>query len=109
LGGALVVAVPWAVAFADVPARLLRKWRRRKDEKKRQLAGGGVSFATVLGGPGRNRTTDTRIFNPLLYRLSYQAKVANYSRPKHECKSWQRFRLIFYAAAPFFVSGSNID
>ena len=25
------------------------------------------------GGPGRNRTTDTRIFNPLLYRLSYQA------------------------------------
>jgi hypothetical protein len=28
-----------------------------------------------LGGPGRNRTTDTRIFNPLLYRLSYQAKI----------------------------------
>jgi hypothetical protein len=28
----------------------------------------------VLGGPGRNRTTDTRIFNPLLYQLSYQAK-----------------------------------
>jgi hypothetical protein len=26
-----------------------------------------------FGGPGRNRTTDTRIFNPLLYRLSYQA------------------------------------
>ncbi len=32
-----------------------------------------------LGGPGRNRTTDTRIFNPLLYRLSYQAKEVNYS------------------------------
>jgi hypothetical protein len=31
-----------------------------------------------LGGPGRNRTTDTRIFNPLLYRLSYQAKRWNY-------------------------------
>ncbi len=27
-----------------------------------------------FGGPGRNRTTDTRIFSPLLYRLSYQAK-----------------------------------
>ena len=25
------------------------------------------------GGLGRNRTTDTRIFSPLLYRLSYQA------------------------------------
>ena len=34
----------------------------------------------VLGGPGRNRTTDTRIFNPLLYRLSYQAKDADYSK-----------------------------
>jgi hypothetical protein len=34
--------------------------------------------------------------------------VANYSRPKHECKSRRRFRLIFYAAAPFFVSWSNI-
>ena len=28
-----------------------------------------------LGGLGRNRTTDTRIFNPLLYRLSYRAKL----------------------------------
>ena len=26
------------------------------------------------GGLGRNRTTDTRIFNPLLYQLSYQAE-----------------------------------
>ena len=25
------------------------------------------------GGLGRNRTTDTRIFSPLLYQLSYQA------------------------------------
>jgi putative phage-type endonuclease len=28
------------------------------------------------GGLGRNRTTDTRIFNPLLYQLSYQANRA---------------------------------
>ena len=28
-----------------------------------------------FGGLGRNRTTDTRIFNPLLYRLSYQANT----------------------------------
>jgi hypothetical protein len=25
------------------------------------------------GGSGRNRTADTGIFNPLLYRLSYRA------------------------------------
>jgi hypothetical protein len=37
----------------------------------------------ILGGPGRNRTTDTRIFNPLLYRLSYQAKRHDYRQPNH--------------------------
>src|SRR5471032_1178714 len=40
----------------------------------------GRCVRDVLGGPGRNRTTDTRIFNPLLYQLSYQAKGRNYSR-----------------------------
>ena len=30
------------------------------------------------GGLGRNRTTDTRIFNPLLYQLSYRAWAAEY-------------------------------
>ena len=35
----------------------------------------------IVGGLGRNRTTDTRIFNPLLYQLSYQAnEVRNYTR-----------------------------
>ena len=27
------------------------------------------------GGSGRNRTADTRIFSPLLYRLSYRANI----------------------------------
>jgi hypothetical protein len=27
------------------------------------------------GGSGRNRTADTRIFSPLLYRLSYRANL----------------------------------
>ena len=27
----------------------------------------------IYGGQGRNRTTDTRIFSPLLYQLSYLA------------------------------------
>ena len=31
------------------------------------------------GGQRWNRTTDTRIFNPLLYRLSYLAKFSNLS------------------------------
>ncbi len=34
----------------------------------------------TAGGLGRNRTTDTRIFNPLLYQLSYRAtKKKDYS------------------------------
>ena len=34
-----------------------------------------TAWATFMfiGGQGRNRTTDTRIFSPLLYRLSYLA------------------------------------
>jgi hypothetical protein len=34
---------------------------------------GGNSEAFGSGGLGRNRTIDTRIFNPLLYQLSYRA------------------------------------
>ena len=35
----------------------------------------------IRGGLGRNRTTDTRIFNPLLYQLSYQAnEVRHYTQ-----------------------------
>jgi hypothetical protein len=30
-------------------------------------------FFSRTGGQGRNRTADTRIFNPLLYQLSYLA------------------------------------
>ena len=30
---------------------------------------------SISGGLARNRTTDTRIFNPLLYQLSYRATV----------------------------------
>ena len=31
----------------------------------------------IPGGLARNRTTDTRIFNPLLYQLSYRANEAS--------------------------------
>jgi hypothetical protein len=32
----------------------------------------------LVGGQGQNRTADTRIFSPLLYRLSYLAEEAAY-------------------------------
>ncbi len=33
----------------------------------------GDRYTTYGGGSRRNRTADTRIFSPLLYRLSYRA------------------------------------
>jgi hypothetical protein len=33
----------------------------------------GFSFSSYFGGLDWNRTSDTRIFNPLLYQLSYRA------------------------------------
>ena len=43
-----------------------------KEQNPHQLARVGV---LEFGGLGRNRTIDTRIFNPLLYQLSYRALV----------------------------------
>ena len=39
------------------------------------------------GGLGRNRTADTRIFSPLLYRLSYQAFLKWRSRRESNPRS----------------------
>ena len=45
-----------------------------KIRHKRQIGDReGDVDALEIGGQGRNRTADTRIFNPLLYRLSYLA------------------------------------
>jgi hypothetical protein len=57
------------------------QWWRGTDSNRRTLRERIYSpprLATSLplrkdGGLGRNRTADTRIFSPLLYRLSYQA------------------------------------
>ena len=67
-------------AVAVLP--LKRKLRRTSPtlgerRKKSRLIRVGTS---MNGGQGRNRTTDTRIFNPLLYQLSYLAKTAEYTQ-----------------------------
>ena len=41
----------------------------------------------IDGGLGRNRTTDTRIFNPLLYRLSYRATPQLYNSATVFCRT----------------------
>ena len=49
------------------PTPRVARGKARNDKANRE------QLTLKSGGPGRNRTTDTRIFNPLLYQLSYQA------------------------------------
>ena len=44
-------------------------------------------FLRDFGGLGRNRTTDTRIFNPLLYQLSYRAVFSAFPDGSVETKA----------------------
>ena len=39
-----------------------------------ELRAHSSDLININGGSGQNRTADTRIFSPLLYRLSYRAK-----------------------------------
>ena len=73
-------------SFVSEWTRILEYWNIHCANKNAKPHGLALYVDTVLGGPGRNRTTDTRIFNPLLYQLSYQAKEQNYSRPERNCK-----------------------
>ena len=65
--------------FANPP-----RWCRRKESNPRPTDYKSAALPTELhrrnfyGGLGRNRTADTRIFSPLLYRLSYQASLKSY-------------------------------
>ena len=40
----------------------------------RAFLSNSIGYWLVFGGLGRDRTADTRIFNPLLYQLSYRAR-----------------------------------
>ena len=54
------------------------------------------SWASMSGGLGRNRTTDTRIFSPLLYQLSYRARAFQYtsknSASRNEMTTFRKVR-----------------
>jgi hypothetical protein len=51
----------------------------------------------LIGGRDWNRTSDTRIFNPLLYRLSYSAFMQNLQVPHYSKQnlSWHTLDLNF--------------
>ena len=41
-----------------------------------------MSYIRTVGASGRNRTSDTRIFSPLLYQLSYRGKQTKNGDPE---------------------------
>ena len=96
--GQLAFQVFGSVALAPVGTRIrftknhaTRTLSNRREAIKIPLIGSAVDGGPMIlnefrihdprdwelgeGGQGRNRTTDTRIFSPLLYRLSYLATV----------------------------------
>ena len=58
----------------------LDKWSGKRDSNSRPSPWQGdalpLSYFRRNGASGQNRTADTRIFSPLLYRLSYRGKMA---------------------------------
>ena len=48
------------------------------------LKTGNLYLIDKYGGQGQNRTADTGIFSPLLYRLSYLANL----QARHGAKLW---------------------
>ena len=57
-------------------------------------------------GQGRNRTADTRIFSPLLYRLSYLAKISELGIL---LKSWGESSFRLAASEIFHLPFDEID
>ena len=53
-----------------------------------QLLGTTRISSLEFGGLGQNRTADTRIFNPLLYQLSYRAERKIVAQAKVKQRVW---------------------
>ena len=61
------------------------------------------------GGQGRNRTVDTRIFNPLLYQLSYLARCAIFVALFHILLALQLSQVAHYSKLHRLVSCPNTN
>ena len=78
----------------------LARWRSTKWAKS--------AFRCLHGASGRNRTNDTRIFSPLLYRLSYRSinwRPAWGSNPRP--LAWQASALTNWASRPYIWWGQQ--
>ena len=69
-----------------------------------------MSYIRIYGASGRNRTTDTGIFSPLLYRLSYRGKnwrpgTGSNRRPL----AWQASVLTNWTTGPNVVGTTGLE
>ena len=55
---------------------------RKKPANPYQYKKGSTKMSTLHGASDRNRTSDTWIFSPLLYRLSYRGKFGDPERAR---------------------------
>ena len=73
-------ALPLSYTRAAVETAIIKKWSGRRDSDSRHPPWQGgtlpLSYYRTHGALGRNRTTDTVIFSHMLYRLSYQSRMA---------------------------------
>ena len=83
--------------FAKVRSSAGKSWKFICWKAKQALTVGIVSACCYCssGAQGRNRTADTRIFNPLLYRLSYLGKKEPVMYPK----AWLSVNYLFSFSA----------
>ena len=74
--------------IVTMKCKLMKKYgmRGKNTNKKR------TSYEVRFGASSRNRTSDTRIFSPLLYRLSYRGE---YDAEGARTLDLQRDRLAF--------------
>ena len=74
--------------IVTMKCKLMRKYGMRGKNTNKKRTSEEVRF----GASSRNRTSDTRIFSPLLYRLSYRGK---YDAEGARTLDLQRDRLAF--------------
>ena len=66
-------------------------------------------FKGMGGAQGRNRTSDTRIFNPLLYQLSYLGprSVSRQARVASKCRSYRGWNKACPVPSPKFCTSAK--